>query len=200
MKNLQSIDQLVDSLTLFPSIGFKSAERMAYALLDMSKEDINRLVKNIENAKTKIHQCPICGSLTEEDQCNICKDTSRNHSTCIVVANPKDVFSFEKIGEFNCVYHVLNGLINPSKNVGPEDLNIAKLLDRIKPEGIKELIIATNGSSEGEITALYIAKLLENEDVNVSRIGYGMPIGASFDYLDSLTIEKALKNRTIIKK
>ena len=168
MKNLQSIDQLVDSLTLFPSIGFKSAERMAYALLDMSEEDINRLVKNIENAKTKIHQCPICGSLTEEDQCNICKDTSRNHSTCIVVANPKDVFSFEKIGEFNCVYHVLNGLINPSKNVGPEDLNIAKLL--------------------------------ENEDVNVSRIGYGMPIGASFDYLDSLTIEKALKNRTIIKK
>ena len=94
----------------------------------------------------------------------------------------------------------MNGLINPSKNIGPEDLNIAKLLDRIKPEGIKELIIATNGSSEGEITALYIAKLLENEDVNVSRIGYGMPIGASFDYLDSLTIEKALKNRTIIKK
>ena len=200
MNELKSIIDLTNSFKKFPSVGSKSAERMAYALLDMDKSEIDEIINAIENVSTKVHQCPICGSLTEEDQCNICKDTSRNHSTCIVVANPKDVFSFEKIGEFNCVYHVLNGLINPSKNVGPEDLNIAKLLDRIKPEGIKELIIATNGSSEGEITALYIAKLLENEDVNVSRIGYGMPIGASFDYLDSLTIEKALKNRTIIKK
>lgn len=199
MKELQSIEQLVDSLSLFPSIGFKSAERMAYALLDMSNEDVERLVKNIENAKSKIHQCPICGALTEEDECEICKSSERNHSTCIVVSQAKDVLSFEKIGEFNGVYHVLNGLINPSKNIGPEDLSIRQLLDRIKPEGIKELIIATNGSSEGEITALYIAKLLEAEDVNVSRIGYGMPIGASFDYLDSLTIEKALTNRTKLK-
>ncbi len=199
MKELEAIEKLADSFTLFPSIGNKTAERMAYALLDMPLEDVNRIIHSISNAKTKVHQCPNCGLLTEDEICSICSDKSRDHSTCIVLESTKDALSFESTNSFNGVYHILNGLINPSKNIGPENIRIKELISRVQNEGIKELIIATSGTIDGETTALYIAKLLENEDVNVTRIAYGIPIGANLDYMDSLTLERALKGRTKIK-
>ena len=199
MKDLKAVEKLADSFSLFPSIGAKTAERMAYALLDMDENDVSLLVKNIEEVKEKIHPCPVCGILTEEDKCSICASEDRNHEHCIVVAYSKDVLPFEKIGTYNGVYHVLGGLINPSKNLTPENLKIEELEKRIEDEGIKELIIATNATPEGEVTALYLSKILEKKNINITRLAYGMPIGASFDYIDSLTLDKALKGRTKLK-
>lgn len=198
MKELEAIQKLTDSFSLFPSVGFKSAERMAYALLDMPQDEVKLLLKNIEEVKTKIHPCAVCGLLTEDEKCSICSSEDRDHSTCIVLASPKDVLSFEKLGTYNGVYHILGGLISPSKNIGPENLKIDELIARIDKEHIEELIIATNGTPEGEITALYLARILSNKNIKITRIGYGMPIGASFEYIDPLTIEKALKSRTNI--
>lgn len=198
MKDLKVVDKLADSFSQFPSIGSKTAERMAYALLDMPQDEVENLLKNIKEAKSKIHPCPVCGILTDEDCCSICTDPDRNHEECIVVALSKDVLPFEKIGTYNGTYHVLGGLINPSKNIGPENLKIEELVNRIVKEGIKELIIATNATPEGEITALYISKILSDRNIKITRLAYGMPIGASFDYIDSLTLEKALKGRTKI--
>ena len=199
MKDLKAVEKLADSFSLFPSIGTKTAERMAYALLDMDENDVKNLIENIEEVKNKIHPCPICGILTEEETCSICSDPDRNHTQCIVVASSKDILPFEKIGTYNGVYHVLGGLINPSKNITPGSLKIEELKTRIEKEGIKEIIIATNATPEGEITALYLSKILANTNLNITRLAYGMPIGASFDYIDSLTLDKALKGRTKIK-
>lgn len=199
MKDLKAVEKLADSFSLFPSIGSKTAERMAYALLDMKEEDVKDLIKNIEEVKEKIHPCPICGILTEEDVCSICSSSERNHEHCIVVAQSKDILPFEKISSYNGVYHVLGGLINPSKNIAPESLKIEELANRIDKEGIKEIIIATNATPEGEITALYLSKILSNKNVNITRLAYGIPIGASFDYIDTLTLDKALKGRTKLK-
>ncbi len=200
MKELKSIIDLTNSFKKFPSVGSKSAERMAYALLDMDKKEIEGLIKTIEEVSNKVHQCPICGVLTEDDICSICKDPNRNHSTCIVVSYPKDVFSFEEIDSYHGVYHVLNGEISAYHGVTPKDLRIGELLKRIDEENIKEIIIATNPNIEGETTALYLAEILKNKNVVVSRIGFGMPIGGQLDYTDSLTLKRSLDNRTSIKE
>lgn len=199
MKELETIEKLADSFTLFPSIGGKTAERMAYALLDMSEDEVNQIITSMKNAKTKIHPCPKCGLLTENDICSICSNENRDHSTCIVLENSKDAISFENIGTYNGLYHILGGLINPSKNISPDDIKISDLIDRIHNENIKEIIIATSATIDGETTALYITKLLENDNVKVSRIAYGIPIGASLDYMDTLTLDRALKGRTKLK-
>lgn len=199
MKELEAIEKLTDSFTLFPSIGEKTAERMAYALLDMSTENVDRLIASIKNVKDKIHPCPVCGLLTEDDVCSICSDTSRDKSICMVIENSKDAIAFENTKTYNGIYHVLNGVIAPSKNIGPENITIGKLLERIKEGSIKELIISTSGTIEGETTALYINKILENTDIKISRIACGIPIGANLDYLDTLTLDRALKGRTKLK-
>ena len=200
MKELKSIIDLTNSFKKFPSVGSKSAERMAYALLDMNKDEIDEIINAIENVSTKVHQCPICGVLTENNICSICEDKNRNHSTCIVVSHSKDVLSFEEIGTYHGVYHVLNGEISAYHGVTPKDLRINELLDRIDKEDIKEIIIATNPNIEGDTTALYLAEILKNKDVKVSRIGFGMPIGGQLDYTDSYTLKKSLENRTSIKE
>ena len=200
MKELKSIIDLTNSFKKFPSVGSKSAERMAYALLDMNKSEIDEIINAIENVSTKVHQCPICGVLTENNICSICEDKNRNHSTCIVVSHSKDVLSFEEIGTYHGVYHVLNGEISAYHGVTPKDLRISELLDRIDKEDIKEIIIATNPNIEGDTTALYLAEILKNKDVKVSRIGFGMPIGGQLDYTDSYTLKKSLENRTSIKE
>lgn len=200
MKELKSIIDLTNSFKKFPSVGSKSAERMAYALLDMDKSEIDEIINAIENVSTKVHQCPICGVLTENNICSICEDKNRNHSTCIVVSHSKDVLAFEEIGTYHGVYHVLNGEISAYHGVTPKDLRISELLDRINKEDIKEIIIATNPNIEGDTTALYLAEILKNKDVKVSRIGFGMPIGGQLDYTDSYTLKKSLENRTSIKE
>ncbi|MCI6788655.1 MAG: recombination mediator RecR [Mollicutes bacterium] len=200
MKELKSIIDLTNSFKKFPSVGSKSAERMAYALLDMDKSEIDEIINAIENVSTKVHQCPICGVLTENNICSICEDKNRNHSTCIVVSHSKDVLAFEEIGTYHGVYHVLNGEISAYHGVTPKDLRISELLDRIDKEDIKEIIIATNPNIEGDTTALYLAEILKNKNVKVSRIGFGMPIGGQLDYTDSYTLKKSLENRTSIKE
>lgn len=199
MKELEAIEKLTDSFTLFPSIGEKTAERMAYALLDMSEDNVNRLITSIKNVKEKIHPCPICGLLTEDSICSVCSDSTRDKSLCMVIENSKDAIAFENTKTYRGIYHVLNGVISPSKNIGPENLTINKLIERIDKGEIKELIISTSGTIEGETTALYLNKILENNDIKISRIACGIPIGANLDYLDSLTLDRALKGRTKLK-
>src|SRR5574344_469883 len=195
MKELPTYLALVDSFSKLPGIGVKSAERMAYAVLEMKEDDATEFSQAIANAKKRVHRCPSCVLYCEEDLCDVCKDPNRDHSTCIVVSYPKDALAFEKLNDFHGVHHVLGGVIAPSKGVGAEDLNIDKLIERIPQEGIKEIIVATNPTLDGETTALFVAKLLEDKGVNVTRLGYGLPMGASLDYADTLTLTKALKKK-----
>ena len=193
--DLKALVRLQESLGKLPSIGKKSAERMAFAMLEMEDEDLNEFSDAIRDLKTKIHQCPICGNITEEDECYICKDDSRDRETILVVSSPKDVIAFENADGYHGLYHVLGGTISISKGKGIEDLNIASLLKRVESDNIKEVIIATNPTIDGETTALYLAKLLENNGVNVTRLAYGLPMGGNLDYADALTLAKAIEGR-----
>ena len=193
--DLKALVRLQESLAKLPSIGKKSAERMAFAMLEMEDEDLNEFSDAIRDLKIKIHQCPICGNITEEDECYICKDDSRDRETILVVSSPKDVIAFENADGYHGLYHVLGGTISISKGKGIEDLNIASLLKRIESDNIKEVIIATNPTVDGETTALYLAKLLENNGVNVTRLAYGLPMGGNLDYADALTLAKAIEGR-----
>ena len=198
MKELPVYQSLVDSFRKLPGIGTKSAERMAAAVLEMDEEDALLFAKAIEDAKAKIHKCPICGLYAEDELCDVCSDKNRDHSVCVVVSYPKDATSFEKIPDFHAIYHVLGGVIAPSRGVGAEDLAIDELMQRIEKEGIREVIIATNPTLEGETTSLFLAHLLQPTGVKVSRLGYGLPMGASLDYADSLTLLKAIEGRKSI--
>ena len=197
MKNLPSFDLLVDSFSKLPGVGRKSAERMASAVLDMAQEDAEQFSKAIVDAKNRIHPCPNCGLFTENETCAYCDDEHRDHGLCIVVAKAKDADAFERIGAMNCVYHVLGGLLNPAKGIGPEDLSIDRLIERIQKEGIHEIVLAMNPTIEGETTSLFLAHTLANvaPDVQVTRLGYGLPMGASLDYADAMTLQKALEGR-----
>ena len=195
MKELKSITKLTDSFARLPGVGHKSAEKMAYSVLDMSDEDIMVFADALTSVKKAIHKCPICGSLTEDDICEICKDDTRDKQSIIVVSYPKDVVAFEKLNTYKGKYHVLGGALSAVNGVGIEDLNIDSLFKRIKDNEVKEIIIATNPTLEGETTALYLAKLLEKFDVNVTRLAYGLPMGGHLEYADSLTLSKALEGR-----
>lgn len=195
MEKLKSLERLEESLAKLPSVGKKSAERMAFAMLEMEDDDLVEFSEAVKNLKESIHFCPICGMLTEGEICDICKDSSRDKSTILVVSYPKDVIAFEKAEGFRGLYHVLGGTISISRGKGIEDLAIDSLLKRIKDEQIKEVIIATNPTVDGETTAMYLAKLLENYEVNVTRIAYGLPMGGNLDYTDALTLAKAIEGR-----
>lgn len=195
MKDLPTYLSLVDSFRKLPGIGTRSAERMANAVLELRKEDALEFAQAIENAKTKVHKCPRCGLYTEDDLCEVCKDDTRNRDVCLVVVTAKDAASFEAVSNFRGVYHVLGGLLSPSKGIGPDALNIDSLKSRINDEGIKEVIVATSPTLEGETTALFLAKVLEPYGVSVSRLGYGLPAGSSLEYADPLTLSRALEGR-----
>lgn len=199
MKELKSIIDLTNAFSKFPSIGTKTAERMAYAVLNMNEKDISFLIDSIVNVSSKIHPCPVCGLYTEDEICSVCRDQNRNHEQCVVIPTSKDAQLFESTN-FRGVYHVLGGEISSYHGVTPDKLKIKELLARIEKENIKELILATNPTIEGDTTALYVAKLLENKDVKVSRIGFGLPVGGQLDYTDSLTIKRSFDNRTVYKK
>lgn len=195
MKEPSSISALVDSFSKLPGVGVKSAERMAYAVLAMRQEDADQFSKAITEVKAKVHPCPICGLCTESDKCDICSDPSRDQSTIAVVSQAKDALQIEKMNDYHGLYHVLGGSISASKGVGADDLAIDPLLLRVKKGGVKEVILATNPTIDGETTALFIAKLLEGTGVTVTRLGYGLPMGSSLDYADSLTLSKAFEGR-----
>jgi recombination protein RecR len=195
MKELSTISALIDSFSKLPGVGVKSAERMAYAVLAMREEDVLEFSKALADAKGKVHKCPICGLYTEGEKCEICADANRDHQTLCVVSDVKDALAIEKMGTYQGVYHVLGGVISATKGIGADALSIDSLLARVKDDAVKEVILATNPTLDGETTALFVAKLLEGRGVSVTRLGYGLPMGSSLDYADSLTLTKAFEGR-----
>ena len=191
----KSLEQLIKFYKKLPSIGEKSAERLALATLDLEDDLVNSFSESLITAKEKLKPCTICNHLTDKDICDICSDEGRNKNLVCVIEDYKSVFSFEKAGNYNGVYHVLNGLISPIDNIGPEDINISSLVRRIDKLENPEIILALKSSIEGETTTLYIKKIFENKKVTISRLSYGIPMGAEIDYLDILTLDKALEDR-----
>lgn len=191
----ETINNLIECYKKLPGIGEKSAERMALHCLELDEDVLEMFAESLTLLKTNIKRCKKCNNLTESDICNICSNESRELKTICVVEDTKNVFQFEKIGSYRGLYHVLDGLISPLDNINPEDLNIDSLVKRIEEDNIKEVIIAVKPSIEGETTSLYISKILENNNVIVSKIAYGVPIGADMDYVDALTLELALEER-----
>ena len=194
----KSLQKLIDSLRLLPGVGSKTAERYAFTILDMSEEESQEFILSLVASRTQITKCKTCGNLAEGEECLICKDDSRDHNLICVVQHPKDIIAMERIQDYNGVYHVLNGAIATSKGILPEDLNIKSLLTRVSSQ-TKEVIIATNPTLEGETTAMYLAKLLSEKDVNVTRIAHGLPMGGHLDYADEMTLSKAMEGRQKIK-
>lgn len=196
MKFPKSLEELIENFKLLPGIGEKNAERLSFAVLKFSDETAKNFSDAIINVKTKIVKCKRCNNLTEDsDLCPICKDDTRDKSTICVVESTKDLILFEKSNAFKGKYHVLEGLISPLEGINPEDIKINELIKRIEEEKIKEVILALNMSMEGETTSLYILKLLEGTDTSVTKIAAGIPVGADMEYLDSLTIQRALEGR-----
>lgn len=192
----RSFQDLIDNFKLLPGVGAKTAERYAFSMIDLDEERLKEFSDSIYSIKEKITTCPNCGCLSDSNNCSICNDDSRKNDIICVVENQKNVFIFEKLGVFRTKYHVLGGLISPMDGVNPEDLSINKLIERIKNEGIKEIILALRPGIEGNTTSLYITKLLENTEVKVTQIAQGVPMGADMEYLDNLTLEMALENRS----
>ena len=193
-----SLKVLIDSFKKLPSIGEKTAERLSFAVMNMSEEDINSFSKAIVDVKLKIKKCSICGNITENEICDICSDSSRDSDIICVVEDSKNIISLEKMGSYRGKYHVLNGLISPIDGKNPEDLNIPDLINNRINEDTKEIIIAVSPTLEGETTSLYISKLLEPFKITVSKIAYGIPIGADMEYLDPMTLSMAMSNRNKI--
>lgn len=191
----------IENFKKIPGIGEKSAERQVLAILRMSEEDVIEFANSIKNAKTKLHPCEICGHLTSNDECDICADETRNKNIICILEDFKSVFAFEKSGNYNGVYHVLNGLISPIDSIGPEDINLSSLIKRIENLEHCELIIALKSSVEGEATTMFIQKVLQkNKNIKISRLPYGIPMGAEIDYLDPISLDRALHDRKIISE
>ena len=195
MEKLKALVRLEESLVKLPSVGRRSAERMAYALLSMDEEDLNEFSDALKNLKQSIHVCPICGFLTDGEKCEICTSEEREKDVLMIVSYPKDVIAFENAETYHGLYHVLNGALSLGKGGSIDNLNINSLLDRVNNNHFKEVIVATNPTIEGEATALYIAKLLEDKVGNVTRLAYGLQMGGNLEYTDSLTLSKAIEGR-----
>ena len=189
------LEILISKLIKFPGIGRRSAERIAFYILNSPHQEIKELAESILRIKHNLGLCKICNNLSERDTCNICQDVRRHKDIICVVEEPKDVLAVEKAANFDGVYHVLMGSIAPLEGKGPDDLKIKQLLNRIKGEAIKEVIIATDSDTEGETTALYLTKLIKPLGVKISRIGVGIPVGTNLEYIDASTLSKALESR-----
>lgn len=190
-----TLEKLIKFYKKLPSIGEKSAERLALATLELDDDLIEDFSDCLKEAKSKLKPCSICNNLTDKDVCDICANEQRDKNLICVIEDYKSVFSFEKAGNYKGVYHVLNGLISPINNVGPEDINISSLVKRVESLENPELILALKSSIEGETTTLYIKKIFEKKNVTISRLSYGLPMGAEIDYLDIMTLDKALEDR-----
>ena len=191
----ESIHNLIESFKLLPGIGERTAERLAFCILDMDYDNVKFFSDNIKNVQKVIHKCSNCNNLTESEICNICSDSYRDKKTLCVIEDVKSIYLFEKMGMFKGIYHVLDGLISPLDGINPEDIGLEKLLHRVKNENYQEIIFAFKPSVEGETTALYIKKMLENTNIKIARLASGVPMGADIEYIDSLTLERALNDR-----
>lgn len=189
------IAKLIEEFSKLPGIGKRSAERLAFHILKMPKENVERFAKTLVDAKEKIRFCPECQSLTDAVPCSICSDVKRDKTVICVVENPKDVIAMEKTKEFSGVYHVLHGVISPIDGIGPDDIKIKELLLRTKDNNVREIIMATNPSIEGEATAMYISNLFKNFGIKVTRIAHGLPVGGELEYADEITLTRALEGR-----
>ena len=189
---------MVEAFRRLPGVGRKSAERMAFGVLDMTPEQVEGFVSAVAGARNAIHACKECGNITASELCPICSDEGRDRTIICVVEDSKAVISFEKIKEFNGIYHVLGGVISPRSGKSPQDLNLASLPERIRENGATEVMIATNATVEGETTAMYISRLIKPTGVKITRLAYGIPVGGDLEYADKFTLARALEGRNEI--
>ena len=189
------ISLLIEQLSSLPGIGSKTAQRLAFHIIDMPKEKVEKLADTIIRAKSTIRYCSQCLTLTDQETCPICSNPSRDHKTIMVVENTRDLAAYEKTGKYDGVYHVLHGAISPMLGIGPEDIKLKELIERLQGD-VEEVIIATNSSLEGETTAMYISKLIKPAGIKVSRIASGVPVGGDLEYIDEVTLLRALEGRT----
>ena len=190
-----AMQELADQFARLPGIGGKTAQRLAFHVLELPFQDAQAFADAIVNAKNQVHTCPICQNLTDRQICGICDDDNRDHSLVCVVAEPKDVIAMERSREFNGVYHVLHGVISPLNHVTQDDIRIRELLKRVSDGEIQEVIMATNPDTEGEATAMYISRLLRPMEIKVTRLAYGVPVGSQLEYADEVTLSRALEGR-----
>ena len=192
---IRPLANLHEQLRRLPGIGSKTAMRLAYHIIDMSEEDVRRLAQALTNAKEQIHYCRSCFNLTDGDLCEVCADATRDSFTVCVVEQPQDIAAMERSRGYHGLYHVLHGVLSPLDGIGPENLRIRELFQRLQKESICEIIIATNSDVEGEATATYLAQLLKPVGIKVSRIAHGLPVGGDLEYADEVTLSRALENR-----
>lgn len=189
------ITNLIEQLSKLPGIGRKTAQRLAFYILEMDPLQAEKLANSIMEAKEKIHYCKVCSNLTDKKLCNICSSDRRDESIICVVEGAKDIIAMEKTKEYKGLYHVLHGVISPLENIGPNEIKLRELLKRLEDDKVKEVILATNPTVEGETTALYISKLLKPLGIKATRIAYGIPVGGDLEYYDEVTLSKAMENR-----
>lgn len=192
------LQNLIEEFEKLPGIGSKTAQRLAFFILNRSKEDAQKFAAAIIDAKESLRYCKVCQNLSDREVCGICDNPMRDHSVICVVESPRDVIQIEKTNEFSGVYHVLHGAISPMDNVGPDDIRIKELIARISGGDVKEVIMATNPNLEGETTAMYISKLIKPFGINVTRIAHGVPVGGELEFADEITLSRALKGRVEI--
>lgn len=196
----EKLERIIEFYKKLPGIGEKSAERLALSTLEFKEEDIVDFSEHIKSARKNLHSCSICGHLTDQEVCSICSDEAREKNLICVIEDYKSVFSFEKVGNYRGVYHVLNGLISPMDNVSADDINLSSLVRRVEQLENPEIILALKSSIEGETTTLYIKKIFEQKKVVISRLSYGLPMGAEIDYIDTVTLDRALSDRKQISE
>ena len=194
-EQIEALQKLSEQFARLPGIGRKSAMRLAFSILEFSDEEAQNFAKTIIEAKEKVHLCPVCQSLTDKEVCSVCNDLSRDTSTIMVLEDTKAVLSMEKVREYRGLYHVLHGVISPMNGVTPDKLKIKELLSRIADEQVKEIIIATNPTVEGEATAMYLSRLLKPFEIKITRLAYGIPVGSDLEYADEVTLYRAIEGR-----
>ena len=192
------LTELIAQFERLPGSGRKTAQRLAYSILEQPPERAEKFAEALVNARRKIHFCKVCQALTDMDTCAICADTERDHSVICVVAEPKDVMAFERTREYNGTYHVLHGVISPLDGIGPEQLRIKELMARLSDSGVTEIIMATNPTVEGEATASYLSRMIKPLGIKVTRLAYGIPVGGDLEYADEYTLARALEGRNEI--
>lgn len=195
MQYPEPIAKLIESYMKLPGIGNKTATRLAFYTIDMNEDDVTNFAKNLISARRDLHYCSVCGNITDEDPCEICRDTARSQEMILVVEQPKDVMSMERMNDYHGLYHVLHGVLSPIEGKGPDDINIANLIKRLQKTPAKEVIIATNATPEGEATAMYISRLIKPAGIKVTRLAHGLAVGSDIEYADEMTLLKSVEGR-----